>query len=629
MKYGEDNKGIFGIDSGVHPDELPAFESLDALLADPSAIRNNVSVRAPLSRGRLKFAVFVCLLALGIFTGRTAYLQIYQGEYYRDIAESNRIRIHSIPSHRGILTDRNGIVLAENLASFRLVAYASALPKKEKFDALVKEVAVRFGLTEEDIREKITDAGKAEEILLKEDVPYDTAVAALADPDALEGVSVELSERRGYPTDAIPSLSHVLGYTGSLNAQEYAALQDDGYRQFDVAGKQGIEAAHEKDLRGTFGEEVVEVNAQGELLRAISRKEPQDGKDLTLTIDARLQAYSEQVLQKYFENRPVKRGAVVAINPQNGEVLALVSYPAFDANLFSQGISSEAYKALLDDPDAPLFPRATSGQYPSGSVIKPIFAAAALTEGIITPQTTFLSTGGLMLGDRFFPDWRPGGHGITNVYHAIADSVNTFFYMIGGGNESFKGLGVEKLMEWAGKFGLGHKSGIDLTGEADGFLPSKEWKEEVKGEPWYIGDTYNVSIGQGDILVTPLQMARATAAVANGGMLMEPHLVIGEETTEPVRVVAEDIDKIVRDGMRDTVTNGTARSLQSLPVDSGGKTGTAQWNVNKVPHSWFTGFAPFENPQITICVLVEQGGDITAAVPIARDILQWYFSQKH
>jgi penicillin-binding protein 2 len=628
MKSGEENKGIFGIDEGRRPDALAVFSDHDEAFTDASAIRNNTSIRPPLAAKRLQGAILLCFVALGVFTVRTAYLQIIEGDHYRGIAEANRVRIHAIPSHRGILTDRNGIVLARNLPSFRLVAYASSLPKKEKLEELLAQVAARFSLDQGSLNQRVLEAGNAEEILLAEDVSYDAAISFLADHTGFDGVSVELSERRGYPTNAIPSLSHVLGYTGPVDSNEYKALAGLGYRKFDVVGKQGVEAVHENALRGTFGEEVVEVNAQGDLLRTVSQKEPVNGKDLTLTIDARLQAYAEQVLDTYFADRSVKRGAVVALNPQNGEVLALVSYPAFDANLFARGISTESYRALLDDPNAPLFARATAGQYPSGSVIKPFYAAAGLTEGAITASTTFLSTGGLMLGDRFFPDWRPGGHGITNIYHAIADSVNTFFYMLGGGNETFKGLGVEKLMEWAGKFGLGEKTGIDLTGEGTGFLPSKQWKEEVKGEPWYLGDTYNVSIGQGDILVTPLQMARGTAAIANGGLMVEPHLVIGEEVKEPTRIITEDVDKIVRDAMRDTVTHGTARLLQSLPVQAAGKTGTAQWNANKVPHSWFTGFAPIDKPEITIVVLVEQGGDITAAVPIAKDILDWYFRQK-
>jgi penicillin-binding protein 2 len=205
--------------------------------------------------------------------------------------------------------------------------------------------------------------------------------------------------------------------------------------------------------------------------------------------------------------------------------------------------------------------------------------------------------------------------------------VNTYFYMIGGGNESFKGLGIEKLMDWARKFGLGTKTGIDLPGEADGFLPSKEWKQEAKGEPWYIGDTYNASIGQGDILVTPLQMARGTAAVANDGLMYTPHLVMGDDSP-PVRVADEKTENIIRDAMRTTVTNGTARLLQDLPVPAAGKTGTAQWNVNKVPHSWFTGFAPFDHPTIAIAVIIEEGGDTTLATPVAKDILQWYLTPR-
>jgi penicillin-binding protein 2 len=627
MKFnrGREERGIFGLTGEMEDSALPPFEAVPGVPPPGHGAWNRVSMGSPMKLGRFKLAVFLGILTFGLLSARTAYLQIYLGDHFRTIAESNRVRVHAIPSHRGILKDRTGIPLASNLPSFRLVAYTSSLP--EKREEMLKAVAEEFSLSAEELEGKIKEAGDVEEILLAKNLPYEQAIAFLSREEGYPGIHVELSETRGYPTNAIPSLSHVLGYTGPLNESEYTDLKEDGYRKFDVIGKQGIEAAHELELRGTFGEEVFEVNAQGKLLRTISQREPVDGRDLTLTIDARLQAYSELALQKHLANRPVKRAAVVALDPRNGEVLALVSYPSFDANLFSQGISEDQYQALLNDPNAPLFPRASSGEYPSGSTIKPFFAAAALTEKIITPETSFLSVGGLTLGDRFFPDWRPGGHGITNVYWALADSVNTFFYIIGGGNEAFNGMGVETLMSYASKFGLGRKTGIDITGEADGFLPDKAWKLEVKGEPWYIGDTYNVSIGQGDILVSPLQMARGTAAIANGGELVTPHLLVGEEKPKE-RIIEKEVTDIVREGMRRTVTIGTARSLSTLPVEAGAKTGTAQWNVNKVPHSWFTGFAPYDNPTITLAVLVEEGGDVTAATPIARDILDWYFSRQ-
>lgn len=628
MKSGKRHENtIFGLPESLPEWGLLGDANVESVMGDPDATRARVSTRPPITRDRLRLGVLGIVLAASLLLGKTAYLQLIQGKYYRGLAEQNRIRIHAIPSHRGILTDRHGITLAENLPSFRLVAYSSQLPSEiEERRLMFADLAVKLGLSADELLVKTGEEKPLEEVLLAEDLNYEKAIAYMGGEVQYPGISVELSELRGYPTNAIPTLSHVIGYTGPVSEKEYAALKDGGYRRFDVVGKQGIEASHEVDLRGSFGQEVLEVNAKGEPLRTISEKDPVDGKNLTLTIDARLQAYIEMVLESHLKNRKVKKAAVVAINPQNGEVLALVSYPAFDANLFAKGISTEKYQALVDDPNAPLFPRAMSGQYPSGSIIKPIFAAAALVEHIVTPQTTFLSNGGLRLSDHFFPDWRPGGHGITNVYHAIADSVNTYFYMIGGGNETFRGLGVEKLMEYAHKFGLASKTGIGLPGEADGFLPSKAWKKETKGEDWFLGDTYNVSIGQGDVLVTPLQMARATAVIANGGFLVQPHLVIGEQEAKTA-IIDQETAGIVRDAMRDTVTNGTASSLQSLSVPAAGKTGTAQWNTNKVPHSWFTGFAPFDNPRITIAVIVEEGGDVSAATPVARDILDWYLRQ--
>lgn len=628
------NAGIFGVGQTGNDWAMSASGNVDDVLADPQSSLSRSNVKSPIERRRFFIGVGAFVLFSAIFLGKTAFLQVINGEHYRALAEANRIRTHAIPSHRGVLKDRNGIALAENLPSFRLVGYTSALPKEKDYlhwpfvtrrADIFTEAAEAFDLKVEDLLRAAEHAGDVEEMLLAKDLPYAKVLAFMGAGKSIPGLSIELAEERGYPTDAIPSLSHVIGYTAGVSEKEYEVLKDEGYRSFDPVGKQGIESSHETALRGTYGEEVFEVNAQGAPLRILSHTDPVDGKDLTLTVDARLQAYSELVLADHLKNRSVKRAAVVAMNPQNGEVLALVSYPAFDANDFSKGISQEKYDRLVNDPNAPLFPRATAGTYPSGSTIKPFFATAALIEGIVTPQTVFVSTGGLMLGNRFFPDWRAGGHGVTNVYHAIADSVNTYFYMIGGGNEGFKGLGVEKLMDWARKFGLGTKTGIDLPGEADGFLPSKQWKKETKGEDWFLGDTYNASIGQGDILVTPLQMVRGTAVVANGGLLVTPHLVIGAGSSA-VRVADERTEDIIRDAMRTTVTNGTAASLQSLPVQAAGKTGTAQWNVNKVPHSWFTGFAPFQNPTITIAVIIEEGGDTSLATPVARDILQWYFT---
>jgi penicillin-binding protein 2 len=638
--------GIFGhVEQGAHwqlPDHGDG--AVEHMILGPERERSRwASMQSPVFVGRWRLGVFFLIVLMGTLVGRTAYLQVVQGGYYRHIAESNRTRLNILPSHRGVITDRNGLELAQNTPNFRLLAWAKDIPNwpsdlpddpanreqvlQQSLDSAVQVVATALEISDQDIYAALVAADPDEPVLLAEDLSYDQALAFLANNQIYPGFHIEFSEKRRYYTNAIPTLSHVLGYTGPVTDEEYKVLSKDGYRRFDSVGKQGLEAAYESVLRGQYGEEVIEVDAQGHALRVISRREAVDGQNLQLALDAQLQAYIEVALEERLRTAPTQRAAVIVMNPKHGEILAMVSAPGFDANSFTHGISSEAYAALINDPNAPLFPRAHAGEYPAGSTIKPVFAAAALASSVITPQTTFLSTGGVTLGDRFFPDWRPGGHGITDVYHAIADSVNTFFYMIGGGNEAFPGMGLEKLMSAALQFGYGQKSGLDLPGEADGFLPSKAWKESAKGEPWYIGDTYNVSIGQGDLLVTPLQVTRATAVFANGGYLVTPHFVLGQnEDTQ--KILETDIVSVVRDGMRQTVTNGSARSLQAIPVSVAGKTGTAQWSHNYAPHSWFTGFAPYDNPEIVITVLVEQGGDETAALPISRDILQWYFANR-
>jgi len=285
-----------------------------------------------------------------------------------------------------------------------------------------------------------------------------------------------------------------------------------------------------------------------------------------------------------------------------------------------------------------LFNRVISGEFPAGSTFKPVMAAAALQEKIINANTSFMSTGRLCVGEWFFPDWKAGGHGLTNVKKALADSVNTFFYYVGGGFGDFKGLGIDKIVKYAALFGLDKVTGIDLPNEASGFLPSQKWKEDTKNEVWYIGDTYHASIGQGDITVTPLQVANYTAAIANGGTLYEPHVVtkildhnnnlITKIKPQVVRsnFISPENIKIVQEGMRQTITAGSGRSLNSLPVEVAGKTGTAQWSSTQATHAWFTGFAPYDQPEIAITVLVEAGGEgSTVAVPIVKEILQYYF----
>lgn len=607
-----------GEDDPTFDDSLSGRASSD--LSAGSYIGNISTKRAK------RFGIGLLALVFGILLLRIGNWQIVHGADFRSVADNNRIRTHIVLPNRGVITDRNGVLLAWNEPQFHLVAVRALLPtnsdeRAARFSAIADILHIPVDSFETRYQESLSTDHT---ILLFDDVPYDDAVRYLSQHGSTTDILVELAARRAYVTNDIPTLSHVLGYTGTIHADEYDALRADGYRRFDTIGTQGIEKQYESLLRGTPGIERTEVDAQGHDLRRLEKSDAVEGTNLQLSLDARLTAAVEYIVEDHLQNAEVKRAAVVVSSPSTGEILSLVSYPSYDANMFTGGISHTDYRALMDDPNAPLFPRATQGEYPSGSTIKPMYSAAALMEGIITPTTTFYSTGGIWLGARLFPDWRSAGHGPTNVTHAIADSVNTFFYIIGGGNEAFQGLGLERLMQYAGMFGFGAKSGIDLPAEGSGFLPSKAWKEATKGEPWYVGDTYNVSIGQGDFLVTPVQMNRATAVFANGGNLVTPHLV-KDAPVESTKIVPDDVLAVVRDGMRKTITYGSATILQSLPVTSAGKTGTAQWATGRAPHTWFTGFAPYENPEIVVTVIVEEGANSYFTTPIARDIFEWYF----
>ena len=326
-------------------------------------------------------------------------------------------------------------------------------------------------------------------------------------------------------------------------------------------------------------------------------------------------------------------GSIIALDPRSGAIRALVNYPAYDPNAFSQPGKFSESTVFFGDERQPLFNRAISGSYAPGSTIKPLIAAAGLQEGVITRNTSFLSTGGINIGIWSFPDWKSGGHGQTNVTKAIAESVNTFFYLLAGGDENIKGLGVEKITEYLSAFSWGKTTGIDLPNEAEGFLPSAEWKKEVKDERWYIGDTYHLGIGQGDVLVTPLQVAVGTAAIANGTTVYQPFIVadkVAQNSSRTEHKTKIPINKshiqTVQEGMRQAVLEGSARRLSSLPLAVAGKTGTAQFAGGiENTHAWFTSFAPYDTPELTVTVLLEKGGKGDEhAVPIAQEIWQWW-----
>ena len=581
-----------------------------------------------ISHRRWWFLYTVATAVLVILLGRSFYLQVLHGSEFRVTAEGNRITAVPIPAPRGIMYDTNGIQLVENIASADVVLNPAGLPREENEAILIERLPALLPVTADEVRNAINQArSTARSVRLVAALDHDTLIALEREQDQLPGVEPVSSLVRRYFHGS--DVASVLGYTSPVTAEELKDRPE--LRPTDITGKTGLESWYDEQLHGQHGVQYEEVDAAGRTQKQIDRQEPIAGADLDLTLDVELQQYITELLREGEH----EAGAVVALDPRSGAVRALVSYPSYDGNAFSQpALRKEAAAAILDERQL-LFNRAVSGTYPPGSTIKPFIAAGALAENIITPGTTYQSTGGLSIGIWNFPDWKAGGHGTTNVTKAIAESVNTFFYLITGGDETRTGLGVKRTTNYLAKFGWGAPTGIDIPSEADGFLPSPEWKEEVKEERWYIGDTYHLAIGQGDVLATPLQLAVSTAAVANSGTVYEPFVVraltwpekdpkeqstTGHRTTIPAADIAT-----VRQGMRETVTAGSGRSLSLLATPVAGKTGTSQISGTDKTHAWFTSFGPYVEPELVVTVLVERGGaGDKVAAPIARDIWQWW-----
>lgn len=550
----------------------------------------------------LSTALVVVMLVLA---GRSFYLQIVQGNAFLSTAEQNRVTALPIPAPRGIIYDRTGKALVENVATTDLVVDPATLPPEEHETYLVDTLPQLIPtLTPEQVRLALTQARTTQRaVVLKKALAHDEVLAIEEAREQVFGVRLVSALVRKYLVGG--AMAHVVGHTGPITAEELE--KDPGLLPIDAIGKIGLEKQYDGHLRGQAGYTYLEVNASGRPQKNLGRQEPQGGADLHLTIDTELQQY---ITQLFAEEK--LSGAAIALDPRDGAILALVSSPTFDPN---------NVVAAMTAPGEPLFQRAISGAYPPGSTIKPLLAAAGLQEGVITEETTVVSRGGIQVGVWNFPDWKPGGHGVTDVKKAIAESVNTFFYLVAGGDETHRGLGVEKAVQYLRAFAWGVRTGIDLPGEGEGFLPSKAWKEQTKDERWYIGDTYHLGIGQGDVMVTPLQLATATAAIANGVAVVQPHVV---EDVRPERQrlpFDRQTMTVVQAGMRQTVTEGSGRRLASFPLPLAGKTGTAQVGGETLPHAWFTSFGPYEKPEIVVTVLLERAGEgDDAAVPFAEKI---------
>ncbi len=618
---------------------IPGFHyrKFDEHFSDEAGI-SGMSLRSISNRRRLQVLLTASFLLIGVLSFRLVHLQLITGWIHRASAEENRTAIRDIPAPRGLIYDRNFQPLVRNVPTFSLSLVPSKLPEViGDRDIIIARLASSLSVTEEELRTKIDSVSDdyVDPVVVLERLDYDRAMQLFLDLRDLPSVVLDVRGKRQYLGGS--SFSHLLGYTGKLNEEEYTTYGAQGYGKNEEMGKTGLELSYETELRGTNGKRRAEVDVLEQEQKIIAETAPVPGVDLILGIDQRLQQTLQTSLEHAVQESNGTGGAAVAVDPRSGEIRAMVNVPTYDDNLFVNGISEVDYEKLKTDERHPLFPRAWAGVFPSGSTIKPLWAAAALTEGTITRSTTVLSTGGISVGPWNFPDWKAGGHGRVGLIEAMGWSVNTYFYAIAGGFESIRGLGVEKLHEYGERFGLNHPLGIDLPSEASGFLPTPDWKQQEKDEPWYIGDTYHLGIGQGDLLVTPLQMAMATSAIANGGTLYQPRVVSrlrtpnGEFQMKPVvlkeQIIPASHLATVREGMRYTVTQGSGKGLQQVPVPVAAKTGTAQVDTTSPTHAWLTSFAPYENPEIAIVILIEHGGQGSqVALPVAQEFYRAYFS---
>jgi penicillin-binding protein 2 len=594
-------------------------------------------IERPFKRSNLRVAWYFMLAIFLVLLSRVFYLDIIRGEYYRELSEGNRIRTISIKAPRGKILDKFGNVLVRNVSSVDAVIIPNDLPENaEEKNKILDNLSQILDLDKENLQKSLNNQPprSLNPVLIKENISQDQALIIMEKSNQLRGVVLENTAIRNYENSVI--FSSFIGYDGKITREELE--KNPGYYMTDYIGKSGLEKQYEKEFRGVHGAIQVEVDSTGNTKKNLGIISPVAGSDLILNIDEGLQKKLYDSLTATLEKTATKTAAAVAIDPRNGGILAMISLPGYDNNLFAKGISSEEYGKLVNDKSLPLFNRAVSGEYPPGSTFKMAVASAALQEGTVTPETTVNdASGAIHVGSWRFGDWKT--HGLMNIRSAIAESCDVFFYALGGGYGGIQGLGMDRIKKYADLFGFGKATGVDLPGEATGFIPDENWKKEKIGERWYIGDSYHSSIGQGFITATPLQLANYIASIANGGTLYSPKLVnkikknnSSEEFLKSSvlrrNIVSPEVLKIVREGMRQTVVSGTARSLSVLPVEVAGKTGTAEFGADGKTHAWFASFAPYENPEIALVVLAEGGGEgSSSAVPVTKEVLEWYFSR--
>ncbi|MDI6778300.1 MAG: penicillin-binding protein 2 [Patescibacteria group bacterium] len=598
------------------------------------------ALRKPIGEKGLLFFHYLALTVIAVLALRVFYLQVMRNDLYSQMAKENRVRYVPIRAPRGIIFDRNGEKLVNNVPSFDVVAVPADLPKDfEEREKEEKELAQMLTMNDQNLKSIVEsqDFETLNPILVKENISQEEALVFSEKESRLTGFQLSKAAIREYESGEY--FSPVMGYTGKITSEEFKKYPD--YLMTDYIGKTGLEVSYEKYLRGENGKQKAEVDSSGKVKKDLGVEPPKNGSDLVLGLDAGLQRKIYGSLKAMTEATGTKTAAAVAIDPRNGEVLALVDVPSFENNLFARGISAEDYKNLISDESKPMFNRAVSGEYPPGSTFKPLVAAAALQEKTVNSTATVNCSGGIHIGSYNFPDWKT--HGVTDIKKAIAESCDVFFYSVGGGWGDISGLGIDRIKKYANLFGLGKATGIDIPGEASGLVPDKTWKENRFGERWYVGDDYHSAIGQGFDTATPLQLANMTATIANGGTVYRPHIVRSikkpdgsEEKKEPETIaknfIAPSNMEIVREGMRMAVSSeqGSAKQLAALKVTVAGKTGTAQFGGEGKTHGWFVSFAPYNDPEIAMAVLVEGGGEgHSTAVPVTKEVYEWYFEERN
>ncbi len=605
------------------------------LLKDPIQERH-------LFRTRAIVAGVVAVLLLLLLAMRMAFLQVTSHSHFTTLSHNNRVSIQPIAPIRGLIFDRNGVVLAENLPAFSL----EIVPERvDDMDATLAAVSTLIEVSQDDrdrFREELKRRRRFEEIPLRFRLTDEEVAAVAVNRHRLPGVEIKSRLARHYPMG--PLTSHVVGYVGRISEDELNAIDASNYSATNHIGKVGVERSYEEVLHGTVGYQQVETNARGRILRVLERTLPTPGKNLWLNIDVHAQRAAAEAFGE-------ERGALVAVDPRDGGVVALVSMPGFDPNAFVNGISTKEYRALMNDPDQPLFNRALRGRYPPGSTTKPFVGLAGLESGTIRPEDRIFCPGWYQLkgDDHRYRDWKKHGHGWTDLNKGVVESCDVFFYDLA------HKLGIDALSDYLMRFGFGEVTGIDIIGESRGLMPSREWKRRALQQAWYPGETLIAGIGQGFVLATPLQLAANTATLASHGRGLEPRVVreiedplesvrtpVVATAREPLPVHSEENWQHIIDAMIEVVhgVRGTARRIAAgITYQVAGKTGTAQvvgiaqdakyveeeLEKRLRDHALFLGFAPADRPQLAVSVIVENGGSGGAvASPVARRVMDAY-----